>query len=131
MLHSNQEQFQSTIKLTITVSFFLLRNLHPILKNYQGYQILKVSKEFGNFVGRLFNNIQLEADVQNFNAKSQKFLEVKINTKAIIISSSTFHNGERPRKTSEGIVVKNAIGMNTLKNILKDNENESKGNLPI
>ena len=36
-----------------------------------------------------------------------------------------------PKKTSEGIVVINAIGMNTLKNILRENENEFKGNLPI
>ena len=36
-----------------------------------------------------------------------------------------------PKKTSEGIVVMNAIGMNTLKNILKEKENEFKGNLPM
>ena len=54
-----------------------------------------------------------------------------MNTKATIISRNIFHNGERPRKTSDGIVVINAIGMKTLKNILKDNENESNGNLPI
>ena len=46
-------------------------------------------------------------------------------------SSIIFQNWENPRKTSEGIVVINAIGMKTLKNILKDNENEFKGNLPI
>ena len=46
-------------------------------------------------------------------------------------SSNIFHDVERPKKTSEGIVVIKAIGMNTLKNILKDNENEFKGNLPI
>ena len=48
-----------------------------------------------------------------------------------MISRNIFHNGERPKKTSEGIVVINAIGMKTLKNILKENENEFKGNLPI
>ena len=48
-----------------------------------------------------------------------------------MISRNIFHNGERPRKTSEGIVVINAIGMKTLKNILRENENEFKGNLPI
>ena len=48
-----------------------------------------------------------------------------------MISRNIFHNGERPRKTSEGIVVINAIGMNTLKNILKEKENELKGNLPM
>ena len=48
-----------------------------------------------------------------------------------MISSKIFHNWERPRKTSEGIVVKNAIGMNTLKKILRENENEFKGNLPM
>ena len=46
-------------------------------------------------------------------------------------SSNIFHNVEIPRKTSEGIVVINAIGMKTLKKILKENENEFKGNLPI
>ena len=46
------------------------------------------------------------------------------------ISSNIFHNCERPKNTSDGIVVMNAIGMKTLKNILKDNENEFKGNLP-
>ena len=48
-----------------------------------------------------------------------------------ITSSNIFHNWDIPRKTSEGIVVINAIGMNTLKNILRENENEFKGNLPI
>ena len=47
------------------------------------------------------------------------------------IARNVFHNCEIPRKTSEGIVVINAIGMKTLKNILKENENEFKGNLPI
>ena len=46
-------------------------------------------------------------------------------------SSNIFHNSERPRNTSEGIVVINAIGMKILKNILRENENEFKGNLPI
>ena len=50
---------------------------------------------------------------------------------AIIASSNIFHNWETPRKTSEGIVVINAIGITTLKNILRENENEFKGNLPI
>ena len=45
-------------------------------------------------------------------------------------SRNIFHNWEIPKNTSEGIVVINAIGMKTLKNILKDNENEFKGNLP-
>ena len=53
------------------------------------------------------------------------------NTVATITSSNIFHNCESPRKTSEGIVVINAIGMKTLKKILKENENEFKGNLPI
>ena len=53
------------------------------------------------------------------------------NTIATIISSNIFHNSEIPKKTSEGIVVINAIGMKTLKNILRENENEFKGNLPI
>ena len=54
-----------------------------------------------------------------------------MNNKATTTSSKIFHNWEIPRKTSEGIVVINAIGMNTLKNILRENENEFKGNLPM
>ena len=46
-------------------------------------------------------------------------------------SSNIFHNWETPKNTSEGIVVIKAIGMKPLKNILKDKENEFKGNLPI
>ena len=50
---------------------------------------------------------------------------------ATITSRNIFQNWDKPRKTSEGIVVINAIGMKILKNILKDNENEFRGNLPI
>ena len=50
---------------------------------------------------------------------------------ATITSSNIFHNWERPRKTSEGIVVINVTGINILKNILRENENEFIGNLPI
>ena len=50
---------------------------------------------------------------------------------ATITSRNIFHNWDSPRKTSEGMVVMNAIGMKTLKNILKENENEFRGNLPI
>ena len=50
---------------------------------------------------------------------------------ATITASNIFHNWDRPRKTSEGIVVINAIGMKTLKNILSENENEFNGNLPM
>ena len=53
------------------------------------------------------------------------------NTVATIISSNIFHTWESPRKTSEGIVVIKAIGIKTLKKILKENENEFRGNLPI
>ena len=53
------------------------------------------------------------------------------NIVATIISSNIFQNTERPRKTSEGIVVIKAIGIKTLKKILKENENELRGNLPI
>ena len=49
----------------------------------------------------------------------------------MIISSNIFQNTEIPRKTSEGIVVIKAIGIKTLKNILRENENEFRGNLPI
>ena len=48
-----------------------------------------------------------------------------------ITSSNIFHNWDRPKKTSEGIVVMNAIGITTLKNILRENEKEFNGNLPI
>ena len=48
-----------------------------------------------------------------------------------ITSSNIFHDWERPKKTSEGIVVIKAIGMKTLKKILKENEKEFKGNLPM
>ncbi len=48
-----------------------------------------------------------------------------------ITSSNIFHDWESPKKTSEGIVVIKAIGMKTLKKILKENENEFRGNLPI
>ena len=48
-----------------------------------------------------------------------------------MISSNIFQNTERPRKTSEGIVVIKAIGIKTLNKILKENENELRGNLPI
>ena len=64
-------------------------------------------------------------------ANNQNFLEVIRNTVATITSSNIFHNTESPRKTSEGIVVIKAIGMKTLKKILKENENEFRGNLPI
>ena len=77
------------------------------------------------------NNTQLEADEQNFNANNQNFLELIINIVATIISSNIFQNTESPRKTSEGIVVIKAIGIKTLKKILKENENELRGNLPI
>ena len=50
---------------------------------------------------------------------------------ATIISNNISHSWARPRNTSEGIVVINAIGTKILKNILKENEKESKGNLPI
>ena len=48
-----------------------------------------------------------------------------------IISKNIFHIGARPKKTSDGTVVIKAIGINILKNILSEKENEFKGNLPI
>ena len=48
----------------------------------------------------------------------------------IITSNIIFHSSAIPKKTSEGIVVINAMGIKTLKNILRENENEFKGNLP-
>ena len=50
---------------------------------------------------------------------------------ATITSRNIFHNWDIPRKTSEGIVVINVIGIKILKNILSVNENEFKGNLPM
>ena len=50
---------------------------------------------------------------------------------ATITSRNIFQKFDKPRKTSDGIVVINAIGMKILKNILRGNENEFKGNLPI
>ena len=46
-------------------------------------------------------------------------------------SNNISHIWAIPRKTSEGIVVMKAIGTKILKNILKENEKEFKGNLPI
>ena len=45
-------------------------------------------------------------------------------------SRKIFHDWACPNKTSEGIVVINAIGIKILKNILRENENEFSGNLP-
>ena len=53
------------------------------------------------------------------------------NIPATIISNNISHIWAIPIKTSEGIVVMNAIGIKTLKNILNENEKELKGNLPI
>ena len=46
-------------------------------------------------------------------------------------SNNIFHGWAKPNNTSEGIVVMNAIGTKILKNILKEKEKESKGNLPM
>ena len=56
---------------------------------------------------------------------------MKTNNIATIISRTICHSSARPKKASEGIVVINAIGIKTLKNILRVNENEFRGNLPI
>ena len=53
----------------------------------------------------------------------------KIN--AITNSKKSFHVSAIPKKTSEGIVVINAIGIKILKKILSEKENEFSGNLPI
>ena len=47
------------------------------------------------------------------------------------ISNNISHSWARPKKTSEGIVVINAIGIKILKNILNENEKEFNGNLPM
>ena len=49
----------------------------------------------------------------------------------IIISINISKGRARPKKTSDGIVVMKAIGINTLKNILNEKEKEVNGNLPI
>ena len=49
----------------------------------------------------------------------------------IKISKIIFQYWALPKKTSEGIVVMNAIGMKILKNILNEKEKEVSGNLPI
>ena len=54
-----------------------------------------------------------------------------MKTKEIKISNIIFHKGAKPRNTSEGIDVINAIGIKVLKNILSENEKEFKGNRPI
>ena len=131
MLHSNQEPYLESIKLNTTVGFYLLKNLNLILKTYLGFLIQKANKKFGNFAGRLLNNSQLDADEYDFNANNQNFLEVIKKTEATTTSSNIFHTSESPKKTSEGIEVIKAIGMKTLKKILKENENEFRGNLPI
>ena len=46
-------------------------------------------------------------------------------------SKNISHSWARPKKTSEGIVVINAIGIKILKNILNENEKEFNGNLPM
>ena len=131
MLHLNQVLFQDTIKLNITANFYQLKNQHPISKNYQIFQISKVNKKFGIYAESLLNKIQLEADEQYRNANIQNFLELDRNTAETTTSRKIFHNGERPRKTSEGIVVIKAIGIKILKNILKEKENEFNVNLPM
>ena len=52
------------------------------------------------------------------------------NIAQINISSNIFHKSAKPKKTSDGIVVINVIGIKTLKNILRENENDVNGNLP-
>ena len=49
----------------------------------------------------------------------------------ITSSKIIYHNLARLKKTSDGIVVINAIGIKILKNILNEKENEFNGNLPI
>ena len=53
------------------------------------------------------------------------------NMHETIISRNIFQNSAIPKNTSDGIVVMNAIGIKTLKNILREKENEDKGNLPM
>ena len=53
------------------------------------------------------------------------------NIPEITSSRNIFHISALPKKTSEGIVVMNAIGIKILKIILREKENEDKGTLPI
>ena len=64
-------------------------------------------------------------------AKNQNFLEAIKNIPETTNSNNISQSFERPKKTSEGIVVINAIGIKILKKILSENEKEFKGNLPI
>ena len=63
--------------------------------------------------------------------KSSVEEEVNKNIIQIRISSKTFHCLVKPKKTSEWMVVMKAIGIKILKNILREKENDDKGNLPI
>ena len=62
---------------------------------------------------------QLDADVQYLNANIQNFLDVNKKMPEIITSRNIFHKLATPRNTSDGIVVINAIGRKTLKNIFR------------
>ena len=64
-------------------------------------------------------------------AKNQNLLETIKNIPETRNSINISHNWEKPKITSEGIVVINAIGIKILKNILSENEKEFNGNLPI
>ena len=64
-------------------------------------------------------------------AKNQNFLEAIKNIPETTNSNNISQRFERPKKTPEGIVVMNAIGIKILKKILSENEKEFKGNLPI
>ena len=64
-------------------------------------------------------------------ANNQNLLETIKNIPETVSSNSISHKLAKPKKTSEGIVVMNAIGIKILKKILNENEKEFKGNLPI
>ena len=64
-------------------------------------------------------------------ANNQNLLEAIKNIPHTIISKIISHNFARPKKTPDGIVVINAIGMKILKNILNVKEKEFNGNLPM
>ena len=68
--------------------------------------------------------------ILTISTNSKSFENIKKITETHI-STIIFHKLEIPKKTSEGIVVINVIGIKILKNILSGNENEFKGNLPM
>ena len=78
-----------------------------------------ISRQFEiNYLCRI---LTVDKSKSNFK-KLSKFTNIKNNI---------FHFSVKPKNTSEGIVVMNAIGITTLKNTLREKENDDSGNLPM